>query len=64
MKEHNIMISAESNARLPSKASNVLKLSDKGNVDGDLAITYYKNIKSFREMNELYICKRMTWIII
>ena len=36
MKEHNIMISAESNARLPSKASNVLKLSDKGNLDGDL----------------------------
>ena len=37
MKEHNIMISSESNARLPSKASNVLKLSDKGNLDGDLA---------------------------
>ena len=64
MKEHNIMISAESDARLPSKASNVLKLSDKGNLDGDLRNTHCKTIKSFREMNELYICKRMTWIII
>ena len=36
MKGHSITIYAEINAHLPSKASNVLKLSDKGNLDGDL----------------------------
>lgn len=34
MKEHNIILRAEINAHLPSKASNSLKLSDKGNLDG------------------------------
>ena len=37
MKEHNIILSAEIIAHLPSIASNAVKLSDKGNLDGKFA---------------------------